>query len=56
VAVTTATYTSYMLAQAPRIGFLVDFPSRSALEDRGELRWANITQATLYLGGQQHYS
>jgi len=30
-----------MLAQVPCIGFPMDFPSRSALEDRSKLRWVN---------------
>jgi len=33
-----------MLAQAPHIGFPMDFPSRSALEDGSELRWVNMTE------------
>ena len=37
-AVTTATYASQTLAQAPRIGYLMDLPSRSALEGGNELR------------------
>jgi len=41
-----------MLAQAPRIGFLMDFPSKSALEDGDELRQVNVTQATSYLSDQ----
>jgi len=36
--VTTATYASWMLAQVPHIGFPMDFPSRSALEDESKLR------------------
>jgi len=31
-----------MLVQAPCIGFLMDFPSRSALEDGSELRQVNV--------------
>jgi len=38
VAMTTATYTSWTLAQVPCIGFSMDFPSRSALEDGSKLR------------------
>jgi len=34
-----------MLAQAPRIGFLMDFPSRSALEGRNKLRADYATRA-----------
>jgi len=41
VAVTTAIYASWMLAQVPCIRFSTDFPSRSALENGSELRWVN---------------
>ena len=56
VAVTTATYISQMPAQVPCIRFLMDFPSRSALEDGSDLRWVNATQVTSYLSSQQRYS
>jgi len=42
VAVTTATYASWTLAQVPHIRFPTDFPSRSALEDGSELRQVNV--------------
>ena len=45
-----------MLAQAPRIRFLTDFPSKSVLKDGGKLRWVNATQAMSYLGGWRCYS
>jgi len=48
VAVTTATYASWTLAQVPCIGFSMDFPSRSALEDGSELRRVNVILATSY--------
>jgi len=35
-----------MLAQAPRIGFLMDLPSKNALEDENELRAEYATRVT----------
>jgi len=35
-----------MLTQAPRIGFLMDLPSRSALKDGNKLRADRATQVT----------
>jgi len=48
VAVTTAIYASWTLAQVPCIGFSMDFPSRSALEDGSELRRVNTILVTSY--------
>ena len=42
-AMTTATYTSQILAQASHIGFPMDFPSRSTLENGSRLRWVSTT-------------
>ena len=36
-----------MLAQVLRIGFLMGFPSRSALEARNELRWPSGYQSDI---------
>jgi len=44
-----------MLAQVPCIGFLIDFPSKSALTSRDSLQSPNVTRATLYLSGWQYY-
>jgi len=44
-----------MLVQAPHIGFTIDFPSRSALEDGSRLRWPSATRAMLYLSSWQGY-
>jgi len=55
VAVTTATYTSWTLAQVLCIRFSTDFPSRSALEDGSELRRVNTILATSYCSRWQSY-
>jgi len=55
VAVTTATYASWILAQVPCIGFSMDFPSRSALEDGSKLRQVNAILAMSYCSHRQSY-
>jgi len=55
VAVTTATYASWTLAQVPCIRFSMDFPSRSALEDGSELRRVNAILAMSYGSRRQFY-
>jgi len=55
VAVTTITYASWTLAQVPCIGFSMDFPSRSALEDGSKLRRVNVIQAMSYCSCRWSY-
>jgi len=44
-----------MLAQAPHIGFLMDLPSRSALEDGNELRANYAIRAMSYRSHRRVY-
>jgi len=55
VAVTTTTYASWTLAQVPCIGFSIDFPSRSALEDGSGLRQVNAILAMSYYSHWRSY-
>jgi len=55
VAVTTATYISWTLAQVPCIGFSMDFSSKSALENGSELRRVNAIWVTSYCSCRQSY-
>ena len=44
-----------MLAQVPRIGYLTDLPSRSALEGRKELRTDYVVRTMLCHSRQRPY-